>query len=217
MSHSVFVRKVGDGSLINFWEDAWYGMVDFKTLFPRLYSPETFKWCKVKDRCKIFNGSFSRTWAWRRQIRSGPEIDQFNSLNALLCDFAPTNSPDTWECSLDSSKAIRWNKMLPIKINIHSWRLGKDRLPARCNLDANGIDLDSTCCPLCDQAIEDLQRLFVESTCRWGMFAGEASTGIVSPSIIPGDDVGPTLFSVKEAVPRWHGLPQRHVAGEYSG
>ena len=43
-----------------------------------------------------------------------------------------------------------------------SWRLGKDRLPTRCNLDARGINLDSTRCPLCDQAIEDLQHLFVE-------------------------------------------------------
>ena len=52
------------------------------------------------------------------------------------------------------------------------------------------------------------------ATCRWGMFAGEASTGIVSPATIPGDNAGPTHFSVKELVPRWQSIPSDMSLGK---
>nr|GEY13839.1 UDP-glycosyltransferase 73E1-like [Tanacetum cinerariifolium] len=57
---------------------------------------------------------------------------------------------------------IRWNKTLPIKINIYSWHLSLDRLPTRFNLDARRVDLNSLRCPICDGAIETSQYLFVE-------------------------------------------------------
>ncbi|GJY41937.1 putative reverse transcriptase domain, ribonuclease H-like domain, aspartic peptidase domain protein [Tanacetum coccineum] len=53
--------------------------------------------------------------------------------------------------------------------------------------------------------------------CRWGIVAGESSSGIQSPAIIPSEDVGPTHFSVKQLVPRRQTFPQRHVAGESLG
>ncbi|PWA35692.1 Lipase, GDSL [Artemisia annua] len=92
-------------------------------------------------------------------------------------------SPDTWECNLDPSKSFtisalrkkidycllgsigdqtRWNKVLPIKINIHIWRLIQDRLLTRCNLDNRGIDIHSKRCPVCDEGLETTQHLFVE-------------------------------------------------------
>ncbi|GKC53088.1 reverse transcriptase domain, reverse transcriptase zinc-binding domain protein [Tanacetum coccineum] len=43
-----------------------------------------------------------------------------------------------------------------------SWRLCKDRLPTRSNLDARGIDLDSLRCPVCNDAIESTHHLFFE-------------------------------------------------------
>ena len=56
---------------------------------------------------------------------------------------------------------VRWNKILPIKINIHSWRLSLNRLPTRFNLDTRGIDLNSVRCPVCDGDIETDLHLFV--------------------------------------------------------
>ncbi|GJX79086.1 putative RNA-directed DNA polymerase [Tanacetum coccineum] len=47
---------------------------------------------------------------------------------------------------------------------------------------------------------------------RWGSFVRDSF-----PAIIPSDEVGPTHFSVKELVPRWHTFPQRHVARESVG
>ncbi|GJZ11381.1 RNA-directed DNA polymerase, eukaryota, reverse transcriptase zinc-binding domain protein, partial [Tanacetum coccineum] len=68
------------------------------------------------------------------------------------------------ECKIlaTTEEEIRWNRMLPIKVNINTWRLCLDRLPTRCNLDARGVDLDSTRCPICDVDLESSQHLFVE-------------------------------------------------------
>lgn len=57
---------------------------------------------------------------------------------------------------------VRWNKCLPIKINVHTWRLFRDRLPTRYNLDIRGIDLHSSLCPVCDEHIETSKHLFID-------------------------------------------------------
>ena len=48
----------------------------------------------------------------------------------------------------------RWNKLIPIKVNIASWRFENRRVPTRVNLDHRGIDLDSVRCPICDEDLE---------------------------------------------------------------
>ena len=141
---------------------------------------ENFKDCLIMDRCYL---SINRVWSWRRPIRDGQELEQYNNLVGLLNNFVPSDSPDSWTCSLNNSnkftvasmrckiedsmfgsqlETVYWNKYVPIKVNIHNWRLRLDRLPTRCNLDTRGIDLHSTRCPLCDEALETAQHLFVE-------------------------------------------------------
>ncbi|PWA96840.1 reverse transcriptase zinc-binding domain-containing protein [Artemisia annua] len=92
-----------------------------------------------------------------------------------LAPLQPVLFYDCWEYSIDASgifsvsslrryiegktlmsvmDPVRWNKSVPLKVNIFSWRLAIDRLPTRCNLDKRGIDLDSTQCPLCDDGLE---------------------------------------------------------------
>ncbi|GJY06755.1 RNA-directed DNA polymerase, eukaryota [Tanacetum coccineum] len=39
-----------------------------------------------------------------------------------------------------------WNNILPQKVNIMAWRLLRNKVPTKCNLDARGIDLHSTLC-----------------------------------------------------------------------
>ncbi|PWA41584.1 reverse transcriptase zinc-binding domain-containing protein [Artemisia annua] len=136
-----------------------------------MYALETHKECLISERC--FSGGLmdlpSHVWAWRRSPRDGIEKAQFDDLVNLLVGFKPTDVRDSWtfslsslntytvssmRCAIDSSTLVstidkvKWNKTLPIKINIHSWRLRKDRLPTRSNLDARGIDIDSLRCPL---------------------------------------------------------------------
>ncbi|GKB82119.1 reverse transcriptase domain, reverse transcriptase zinc-binding domain protein [Tanacetum coccineum] len=115
----------------------------------------------------------------------GPEASQLKDLLEILQQFAPSNFQDKWICILDNSKSYqvsfmrkfieeksmgmataqtRWNKNLPIKINVFSWRLIRDRMPTHFNLDLRGIVVDSTRFPVCDEAIETSQHLFVECT-----------------------------------------------------
>ncbi|PWA85898.1 reverse transcriptase domain, Reverse transcriptase zinc-binding domain protein [Artemisia annua] len=148
----IFLKKIGDGSVFKFWHDCWFGTSNFMSLFPRMYALETHKDCLISESC--FSGGLmdlsSHVWAWRRSPRDGIEKAQFDDLVNLLLGFKPTD--------------VKWNKTLPIKINIHSWRLSKDRLPTRSNLDARGIDIDSLRCPVCNDAIESTPHLFVECT-----------------------------------------------------
>lgn len=90
--------------------------------------------------------------------------------------------PDNWAFILDESREytvkgfrkligdktlnneidqVRWNTLLPIKINIASWRIAKERLPTRSNLDRRGVNLHTTRCLLCDDDQETEIHLFI--------------------------------------------------------
>nr|GEU34211.1 RNA-directed DNA polymerase, eukaryota, reverse transcriptase zinc-binding domain protein [Tanacetum cinerariifolium] len=168
---SVFKRKTGDGSVFKFWHDCWFRTSNFMTLFPRMDALETHKECLISERCV-----------------SGGLID-LSSHGHLTCSLNSLNTftVSSMRFAIDSSilvstiDIVKWNKTLPIKINIHSWRLRKDRLPTRSNLDARGIDLDSLRCPVCNDGIESTPHLFVWCTVAaeiwcmikdwWGWFA----------------------------------------------
>ncbi|GKC01358.1 hypothetical protein Tco_0987494, partial [Tanacetum coccineum] len=116
------------------------------------------------DRCYLNNGSTALKWDWRRPIRDDPKRVQLDGLNNLLLHFVPSSSPDSWEFGLNESRCftvsamrkhiesftlstdaekLRWNNLIPIKLNILTCRISLDRIPTRSNLDSRGIDLDS--------------------------------------------------------------------------
>ena len=101
----------------------------------------------------------------------------------LLRDLDLSDAEDSWVCSLNSKNTISvssmrkmiesnlvpfqedkicWNRYLPIKVNILSWRLRLNRLPTCCNLEHRGIDLHTTRCPLCNEDLETSQHIFVD-------------------------------------------------------
>ncbi|GJS84774.1 RNA-directed DNA polymerase, eukaryota, reverse transcriptase zinc-binding domain protein [Tanacetum coccineum] len=57
--------------------------------------------------------------------------------------------------------ATRWNRIVPLKVNINTWRVMNGRMATRSNLDRRGVDLDSVRCPLCDDGIETEDHIFV--------------------------------------------------------
>ncbi|GKA65576.1 RNA-directed DNA polymerase, eukaryota, reverse transcriptase zinc-binding domain protein [Tanacetum coccineum] len=52
------------------------------------------------------------------------------------------------------STKTRWIKVVPIKVNIHAWKVRLDGLPTRLNISHRGLDIDSILCPLCENAVE---------------------------------------------------------------
>ncbi|GKB51228.1 RNA-directed DNA polymerase, eukaryota, reverse transcriptase zinc-binding domain protein [Tanacetum coccineum] len=121
-------------------------------------------------------------WAWRKELRYAPEIADLGDMVSLLSQLHLSHMQDTWTCTIDNSRMfsvksicslithmstslvdqpIRWNKGLPSKVNILTWRVLNRRLPTRVNIDRRGIDIDSIRCPICDGDLESEDHLFV--------------------------------------------------------
>nr|GEU58955.1 RNA-directed DNA polymerase, eukaryota, reverse transcriptase zinc-binding domain protein [Tanacetum cinerariifolium] len=121
-------------------------------------------------------------WAWQRNLRSAPELDELKNLVSLISQLSLSKEDDSWECTLDasrkfsvkglrlyidsysqtlSSQPTRWNSALPSKININTWWVRNRRMPTRHNLDRRCIDLDSIRCPLCNEDIKTKDHVFV--------------------------------------------------------
>ncbi|GKD22746.1 RNA-directed DNA polymerase, eukaryota [Tanacetum coccineum] len=59
------------------------------------------------------------------------------------------------------STKSRWIKAVPIKVNIHAWKVRLDGLPTRLNISSRGLDIDSILCPLCENAVESSTHIFL--------------------------------------------------------
>nr|GFA48528.1 RNA-directed DNA polymerase, eukaryota [Tanacetum cinerariifolium] len=43
----------------------------------------------------------------------------------------------------------RWLRVIPIKVNVHAWKVCLDKLPNRANLSLRRMDIPSIACPIC--------------------------------------------------------------------
>ncbi|GKC57067.1 RNA-directed DNA polymerase, eukaryota [Tanacetum coccineum] len=92
-------------------------------------------------------------------------------------------SPDRWSCALegsgefsvasvrkviddnrlpDVSTQTRWIKAVPIKVNVHAWKVRLNCLPTRLNISRKGIDISSILCPICGRVTESSRHLFFD-------------------------------------------------------
>ncbi|GJZ69976.1 RNA-directed DNA polymerase, eukaryota, reverse transcriptase zinc-binding domain protein [Tanacetum coccineum] len=97
------------------------------------------------------------------------------------CFSFESDKNDSWQWSLDGSNgfsvvsvrelvdshtldvdlvATRWNRSIPIKVNVFLWRLKLNRLPSRVNLDWKGINVGSILCPICHDDVETVNHIF---------------------------------------------------------
>ncbi|GJR80879.1 RNA-directed DNA polymerase, eukaryota [Tanacetum coccineum] len=61
---------------------------------------------------------------------------------------------------LKEEVVTRWIKVMPIKINVFTWRVHLDKLPTRMNLSLKGIDILTIVCPLCHASVESGSHIF---------------------------------------------------------
>ncbi|GJR34027.1 RNA-directed DNA polymerase, eukaryota [Tanacetum coccineum] len=132
---------------------------------------------KIKNYKDIFCRSF------RRAPRSGVEQSQLIDLMAYMEGVVLGASPDRWYWALegsgdfsvasvrkviddnrlpDVSSQTRWIKAVPIKVNIHAWKVRLDCLPTRLNISRRGIDIPSILCPICGRVTESSSHLFFD-------------------------------------------------------
>nr|GFA18750.1 RNA-directed DNA polymerase, eukaryota, reverse transcriptase zinc-binding domain protein [Tanacetum cinerariifolium] len=148
-----------------------------KDLFPRVYALEQSKHITVANKVSSTCLSFS----FRRCPRGGREREQFERLIDVTKDVLINDDKDRWEWALDKNKEFlvssirnlidqnilpgmelqtKWCKSVPIKINVHTWRLMTNALPTRFNLSRRGISLDSIIYPNCEKGVETVSHLF---------------------------------------------------------
>ena len=116
----------------------------------------------------------------RRVPRGGVEDSQISALREILATVIVSDQRDRWFWSLDGSgefsvasarnyidsktlvvdhSSTRWNTLVPIKVNIFTWRISLNKVPSD-NLDKRGIDINSLLFPVCDLEIETVGHLF---------------------------------------------------------
>nr|GEX75251.1 RNA-directed DNA polymerase, eukaryota [Tanacetum cinerariifolium] len=107
--------------------------------------------------------------------RGGVEQENYDLLCSKVTDLVLPNISDRWCLSLEGSQEFsvkssrilidntilpkaevlsRWLRVIPIKVNVHAWRVCLDKLPTRANLSLRGMDIPSIACPLCNLAVE---------------------------------------------------------------
>ncbi|PWA72043.1 RNA-directed DNA polymerase, eukaryota, Reverse transcriptase zinc-binding domain protein [Artemisia annua] len=141
-------RKIGNGLDSSFWFDTWCGNQPLKTMYPRVFLLDTDKRCSIASRVGLNDWSL----VLRRDPRGGVELVQFNALQNVIRNTILSDQRDIWQWSLDGSsgfsvasirslvdsrllvtcnEATRWNRLLPIKVNVFLWRLKLNKLPSR--------------------------------------------------------------------------------------
>ncbi|GKA88223.1 hypothetical protein Tco_0809987 [Tanacetum coccineum] len=106
---------------------------------------------------------------FRRMPRGGVEQENYGLLCSKVADLVLPNISDRWCWSLEGSQEFsvkssrilidntilpkaevptRWLRVVPIKVNVHAWRVCLDKLPTRANLSLRGMDIPSIACPL---------------------------------------------------------------------
>ncbi|GKF01638.1 RNA-directed DNA polymerase, eukaryota, partial [Tanacetum coccineum] len=108
--------------------------------------------------------------SFRRDIRGGCELEQFQMLVDLVDSITLAPMEDRWVWNLEGSgdsrlptigDKTRWVKFVPIKINVFAWKVTVNALPTRYNLSRRGMDIQSLSCPMCDCGIESTDHVFV--------------------------------------------------------
>ncbi|GJW43640.1 RNA-directed DNA polymerase, eukaryota [Tanacetum coccineum] len=169
--------KLGNGDKTALWEDIWIGHIVLKDLYPRIYALETCKFVKVGTKLTQSSLDFS----FRRKPRGGIEQEQYEALLVQVQDVNLVPVSDRWKWSLENSgdfsvasvrkmlddkmlpdvtTKTRWIKLVPIKVNVHAWKVKIDSLPTRFNISRRGMDIESITCSICDNEVESSSHLF---------------------------------------------------------
>ncbi|GJX66168.1 RNA-directed DNA polymerase, eukaryota, reverse transcriptase zinc-binding domain protein [Tanacetum coccineum] len=146
---SFLTPKLGNGVTTSFWDVAWRGDIAFKRLVPRLYALETRK--NIAVAVKLSHGSLEDSF--RRKPRGGVEQAQLELLKDKVGGYS-----QQYARYMDTKTS--WIKAVPIKINVHAWKVKHDCLPTRFKISCRGMEIDSILCPLCECSAESSRHLF---------------------------------------------------------
>ena len=164
--------RVGCGDKFKFWEDVWMGGEDsLLARYPRLYSISMQQNQSIQHMEAFKDAGWEWEFRWRRPLFDN-EIDMAVS---FLADVARStiqaHKGDQWEWKADPSGQYTaksayyalWEELkLPPKFAVFAWRLIRDRLPTRVNLQRRHIQVEDSTCPFCSREEESAGHLFFQ-------------------------------------------------------
>nr|GEU32125.1 RNA-directed DNA polymerase, eukaryota [Tanacetum cinerariifolium] len=170
--NSVLIKKKWNGRVLG--DFAWV-----VGRFSRLYALESHK--RIDVAAKLAHSSVA--YSFRCAPRSGDKQSQLADLLTTIEGVSLVSMNDRWVWSLEGSgnfsvASVRkliddrrlpdvssktwWIKAVPIKVNVHAWKVRLDSLPARLNISRKGMDIASIFCPICGNAVESSRHLFFD-------------------------------------------------------
>ncbi|GJR28522.1 RNA-directed DNA polymerase, eukaryota, reverse transcriptase zinc-binding domain protein, partial [Tanacetum coccineum] len=129
----------------------------------------------------LSEGNLSLQFSFRRAPRGGAVKSQFEMLKEKVEGCTLIDMKDRWVWALagsgdflvasvrkliddfmlpEVSSKTRWIKVIPIKVNVHAWKVKLDCLPTRFNISSRGMDIESILCPICGKAAESTTHIF---------------------------------------------------------
>ncbi|GKA16551.1 RNA-directed DNA polymerase, eukaryota [Tanacetum coccineum] len=171
---SLCSKRVGNGNNTSFWLDIWKGDSTLRDDFPRMYALELDKQISVADKMAAqVDASF------RRPVRGGIELNRFNDLVSFIDSVSLSSSHDRWVCNASGDgnfrvkdiqnsiddlflPSMRWEKFIPIKINVFTWKARRGCLSTRANLIRRGVFMESVNCPICGLHEENAHHIFFQ-------------------------------------------------------
>nr|GEU94632.1 RNA-directed DNA polymerase, eukaryota [Tanacetum cinerariifolium] len=111
----------------------------------------------------------------------GRELEQYQRVVDSMSKITLNSKLDRWVWDLEDSGMFsvasvrmkidekmlpstehktRWNNYVPIKVNIHTWRIMTNSLPTRFNISRRGMCIDSILCASCDTGVETTVHIF---------------------------------------------------------
>ncbi|GJR82179.1 RNA-directed DNA polymerase, eukaryota, reverse transcriptase zinc-binding domain protein [Tanacetum coccineum] len=158
---SIGYGKIGSGSK-NGHNSIWRVIVQEMEALRRKIPEVICVGVKQDDRCVVLSVASDR-WYWSLD---GSGEFTIASVRKVIDDIRlPVVATQT-----------RWIKAVPIKVNVHAWKVSLNYLPTRLNLSRIGMDIPSILCPICDRVTESSRHLFFEchfakdifrKICRW--------------------------------------------------
>ncbi|KAL2965842.1 hypothetical protein AAZX31_16G084300 [Glycine max] len=178
--------KVGSGDKFKFWEDRWIcGEESLAEKFPRLYSISLQQQQLIQQMGSHKDSGWEWNFTWRRPLFDS-EIDRAVSfLTEVQHKVIQQQGFDGWEWLgdptgqysahtaysmlgeglesgiLDDCYSKLWTLKVPSKVTVFVWRLLRDRLPTRLNLQRRQVQLTDILCPFCRNKEEDATHLFL--------------------------------------------------------
>lgn len=190
--HSCIRGKVGNGSVIRFWTDHWFGSSILKDRWPAMYRLEQNKNCTIGERFVFASGRMSFNPKWKRWPQTVVELSEMQELSGVLSNFSYAEHEDRWQWvdadleefsvaqvkrlirkgrDINRPHVMSWDSWVPVKVNLLMWRAEMDRLPTRIALKRRGVDIQDFGCVLCNAADESMEHIFTGCGFSFGVWS----------------------------------------------